>query len=88
MQVEISRRKFLQGTVALSVIGGVSATSLFSKDEHPKEKTTPTTKTKTGEATEVPTLCEMCVNKCAALARPACFNKFNMLERNHHLRTN
>jgi thiosulfate reductase/polysulfide reductase chain A len=73
MQVEVSRRKFLQGTVAMSIVGGsaVSATNLFASSEHehggvPKSVTT---KTGTGEATEVATLCEMCVNKCAALAR-------------------
>ncbi len=69
MQVEISRRKFLQGTVALSVIGGTAATNLFSNEEHSKETVPVTSKTQTGEAIEVPTLCEMCVNKCAALAR-------------------
>ncbi len=68
MQVELSRRKFLQGTVALSVIGGSAATNLFSKEETKGEMKL-TTKTKTGEARLVPTLCEMCVNKCAAIAR-------------------
>jgi thiosulfate reductase/polysulfide reductase chain A len=72
MQVEMSRRKFLQGTVAMSVAGGtaISATNLFaSSDAHDKELTITT---KTGKAKEVkliPTLCEMCVNKCAAIAR-------------------
>ena len=72
MQVEVSRRKFLQGTVAMSVVGGsaLSATNLFgSSDTHHKALTITT---KTGEAKEVkhiPTLCEMCVNKCAAIAR-------------------
>ena len=68
MQVEISRRKFLQGTVALSVIGATASTNLFSKEEH-KESITLTTKTKTGEAKVIPTLCEMCVNKCGVMAR-------------------
>ncbi len=68
MQVELSRRKFLQGTVALSVIGSSAATNLFSKEET-KGEIKLTTKTKTGEAKSVPTLCEMCVNKCAAIAR-------------------
>ena len=72
MQVEMSRRKFLQGTVAMSVAGGtaISATNLFaSSDSHDKKWTITT---KTGKAKEVkliPTLCEMCVNKCAAIAR-------------------
>jgi thiosulfate reductase/polysulfide reductase chain A len=73
MQVEVSRRKFLQGSVALSVLGGssIGVTNLFgSHDEHEsKGELTITTKTGTGEATEVATLCEMCVNKCAAVAR-------------------
>jgi len=79
MSVEVSRRKFLQGSVALSVAGAsaISATNLFSS-EHASNKHQPTdssipstitTKTGTGEAVEVATLCEMCVNKCAALAR-------------------
>lgn len=68
MQVEISRRKFLQGTVALSVIGATASTNLFSKEEH-KDEITLTTKTKTGEAKVIPTLCEMCVNKCGVMAR-------------------
>ncbi len=75
MKVEISRRKFLQGTVALTVVGAsaLSTTSLLS-NEHKEQKSsgkipTSNTKTGTGEAHEVATLCEMCVNKCAALAR-------------------
>jgi thiosulfate reductase/polysulfide reductase chain A len=73
MQVEISRRRFLQGSVAMSVIGGTtfSATNLFASHEesHSGVPKSITTKTGTGEATEVATLCEMCVNKCAAIAR-------------------
>ncbi len=73
MQVEVSRRKFLQGSVALSIVGGssISVTNLLAgHDKHGSEsKHTITTKTGTGEATEVATLCEMCVNKCAAVAR-------------------
>ncbi len=70
MKMEVSRRKFLQGSVALSIAGGVSlsATNLFSNSEE-KGDIAPTTQTGTGKATEVATLCEMCVNKCAALAR-------------------
>ncbi len=70
MKVEVSRRKFLQGSVAMTILGGsaVTAPNLFSSEE---EKTKPSlnTSTGTGEAKEVATLCEMCVNKCAALAR-------------------
>jgi len=73
MKVEVSRRKFLQGSVALTVAGGtaMSATNLFSS-EHGKGHGAPesiTTKTGTGKAEFIPTLCEMCVNKCAAIAR-------------------
>jgi len=74
MQVEVSRRRFLQGTIAMSIVGGsaVSATNLFASSEKESHSGVPksvTTKTGTGEATEVATLCEMCVNKCAAVAR-------------------
>ena len=70
MKVEVSRRKFLQGSVALTIAGGTSitATNLFS-NTHENRKIEATTKTGTGEAKEVATLCEMCVNKCAAIAR-------------------
>lgn len=70
MKVEVSRRKFLQGSVALTVLGGSAITApnlLSSEKEHAKPSLT--SKTGTGEAKEVPTLCEMCVNKCAAIAR-------------------
>jgi thiosulfate reductase/polysulfide reductase chain A len=73
MQVEVSRRRFLQGSVALSVIGGtsVSVTNLLAGhgDHEAKGEMAVTTKTGTGEAEEIATLCEMCVNKCAAIAR-------------------
>jgi thiosulfate reductase/polysulfide reductase chain A len=70
MKVEVSRRKFLQGSVALTVVGGsaLSATNLFSNEKKEGKKGI-TTKTGTGEAEHIPTLCEMCVNKCAAIAR-------------------
>ena len=70
MKVEVSRRKFLQGSVALTIAGGTSitATNLFSSSEE-KRMIEATTKTGTGDAKEIATLCEMCVNKCAALAR-------------------
>jgi thiosulfate reductase/polysulfide reductase chain A len=62
MEIEVSRRKFLQGSVALTVLGGIAVNptqSLFAGEE----------KSRTGGATRsVPTLCEMCVNKCAAIA--------------------
>jgi len=70
MQVEVSRRRFLQGSVAMSIIGGssVSVSNLLAGHETEGDRTV-TTKTGTGVATEVATLCEMCVNKCAAIAR-------------------
>jgi len=74
MEVAISRRKFLQGTVAMSVVGASAATSLLSNEHAAPAKATGSvsfhnTKTSTEKAHEVATLCEMCVNKCAALAR-------------------
>ncbi len=72
MQVEVSRRKFLQGSVALSIIGGtgISVSNLLAgHDAKEKGDFKFTTKTGTGKATLTPTLCEMCVNKCAAIAR-------------------
>lgn len=74
MEVEISRRKFLQGTVAMSVVGAtaLSTNLLSSADTATANKgavSFQNTKTGVGEAKEVATLCEMCVNKCAALAR-------------------
>ncbi len=71
MQVEVSRRRFLQGSVAMSVVGGASVgvTNLLAGHGEEKGELSVTTKTGTSKATEVATLCEMCVNKCAALAR-------------------
>jgi len=62
MEVEISRRRFLQGTVALTVLGasGVSGSGLLKTSDSQSDR---------GEQKIVPTLCEMCVNKCAAYAR-------------------
>ena len=59
MQVEISRRRFLQGTVAMSILGGSVATgsNVFSETKKPALQNG-----------KVATLCEMCVNKCAAFA--------------------
>jgi len=72
MQIEVSRRKFLQGSVALSIIGGssISVSNLLA-DENSKEMGDLKSKKKTGTAGAVytPTLCEMCVNKCAAMAK-------------------
>lgn len=68
MEVEISRRKFLQGTVALSVIASSSA---ICKDTSNKDKISFGTRKNSNnkDVKLVPTLCEVCVNKCAAFAR-------------------
>jgi thiosulfate reductase/polysulfide reductase chain A len=76
MDVEISRRKFLQGTVAMSVVGATTATNLFSNEHGSNSGQTDermpksiTTKTGLEKAENVPFLCGICVNKCAGLAR-------------------
>ena len=64
MNIEISRRRFLQGSVALSIAGGVALTpSQIIASSASKEKAG-----KKGGNRKVATLCEMCVNKCAAYA--------------------
>lgn len=62
MKVEISRRRFLQGSVALTIIGGSTLSSIHLLAEN-KSLNNEILKRK------VPTLCEMCVNKCAAIAK-------------------
>lgn len=73
MQKEISRRRFLQGSVALSVIGGsaLAETHLLPSGKEPLSRIPEsiTTKTSTKQAQEVPFLCGICVNKCAGFAR-------------------
>jgi len=72
MKVETSRRKFLQGTVAMSIVGGttIGSLSILAAENHQRKKYTVTTKTGVDKnINEVATLCEMCVNKCAAVAR-------------------
>ena len=56
MNVEISRRRFLQGSVALSIVGvsGASTVLTQKKPSHTNVK--------------VATVCEICVNKCTAIA--------------------
>ncbi len=63
MKVEISRRRFLQGSVAMSIAGGVSlsSSSIMASATSPAKKVG-------NEDKRVATLCEMCVNKCAAIA--------------------
>ena len=58
MKVEISRRRFLQGTVAMSVVGGVSlsSSSIMASATKPAKKVG-------NEDRKVATICEMCVNK-------------------------
>ena len=58
MQVEVSRRRFLQGSAALSIVGGSAMTFAMQTEE--KKPLAPNRK--------IATLCEMCVNKCAAFA--------------------
>ena len=58
MNVEISRRRFLQGSVALSVFGASSASTLFSESKKPVLSNF-----------TVATVCEICVNKCTAFAK-------------------
>ena len=61
MRCEISRRRFLQGSVALMILGGTSLTgvNLFATAKE---------QAKSALNAKIPTLCEMCVNKCAAIA--------------------
>ncbi len=70
MQVEISRRKFLQGTVALSVVAA-STSALCNTKSDADKKVYGTIKTSLdkNKIKTIPTLCEMCVNKCAAYVR-------------------
>jgi thiosulfate reductase/polysulfide reductase chain A len=71
MEVEISRRRFLQGSVALTIVGGtaLSSSNLLSGEHKEESKWEATTKTETSKAKHVPFLCGMCVNKCAGFAR-------------------
>lgn len=64
MTVEISRRRFLQGSVALTVAGGVTMTS----SQILASATAATKPEDIGKTKKIATLCEMCVNKCAAFA--------------------
>ncbi|MBV5279101.1 MAG: molybdopterin-dependent oxidoreductase [Campylobacteraceae bacterium] len=70
MEVEISRRRFLKGSVALSVVLGGAGVSLVAKNEEKSPIVGAYGITKTSqEGIEIPTLCEICVNKCALMAR-------------------
>lgn len=59
-KVEISRRKFLQGSVALCIYTTSSSATTIPKT---------TTKTTNEKAVNIPYLCNMCRNKCAGFAR-------------------
>jgi len=63
MDIEVSRRKFLQGTVGLSIVGGASATGLLGSNDARQSKV------KLDKTKKVATICEMCVNKCAVIAK-------------------
>ena len=64
MKIEVSRRKFLQGSVALTVLGGSAITTNLFSSEYKSSKNN-----KNIKFAKIPTLCEMCVNKCAAIAK-------------------
>lgn len=57
--IEVSRRKFLQGSIALSIYASSSLAKLPQI----------TTKTNMQKAKDIPYLCNMCRNKCAGFAR-------------------
>ena len=61
--IEVSRRKFLQGTVYLSIYASTVSGSRASLP------TAFTSKTSGSKAESVPYLCNMCRNKCAGFAR-------------------
>jgi len=62
MKVEISRRRFLQGSAALTVLGGTAlkAADILAQATEKEQIAAADRK--------VPTVCEMCVNKCTAIA--------------------
>ncbi len=70
MKIEISRRRFLQGSAALTVVSVSGAAGLLV-DSEDKSKIVGLNLRKTEsnpKLQKIPTLCEMCVNKCAAIA--------------------
>ncbi len=67
MLIEVSRRKFLQYSTALTVYGG--AKSIAIDCDNRKFNIPPfTTKTSLQDAKKIPYLCNMCRNKCAGFA--------------------
>lgn len=73
MQKEISRRRFLQDSVALIVISSsaMSKTNFIYSEKKQKSRIPEsiTVKTTIKKAEDIPFLCGICVNKCAGLAR-------------------
>ena len=69
MLIEVSRRKFLKQSIALTIYG--SSINLFGKNINKTDisKIPITTKTSNSKATKTPYLCNMCRNKCAGFAR-------------------
>ncbi len=63
MEVEISRRRFLQGSVALSIVGG---SAMFS--DQLLSSSTKSKNDSNAKIENIPFLCGMCVNKCAGFA--------------------
>ena len=61
MKIEVSRRKFLQGSVALTIVGGSTLGGMKLLAENSEKKVESIHE-------KIPTLCEMCVNKCATIA--------------------
>lgn len=66
--IDIRRRRFLQGSAATAaVLGAGVTTSLLGDESSVDEKTRKTEEIK--NAKHIPTMCEMCVNACAVVAR-------------------
>ncbi len=69
MHIQTSRRRFLQGSVALTVFGATTTgANTFKKEDESIPKSI-TTKTSIKKAENIPFLCGICVNKCAGFAR-------------------
>ncbi len=66
MLIEVSRRRFLKGSVALAIYG---ATNSFADDKKSFKLPPFTTKTSLKKEKQIPYLCNMCRNKCAGFAR-------------------
>ncbi|MBE0491444.1 MAG: molybdopterin-dependent oxidoreductase [Sulfurospirillum sp.] len=64
MKVEVSRRRFLQGSIALTIAGGYA----MSPSEILASAKAKASESGQAGRKKIATLCEMCVNKCAAFA--------------------